>query len=307
MARQIPADVRALIESDLRRGVLRVGEIARRRAVTISDVEAIQLGMVPAKVAEALRPTPAQRTDGLTIEERRQCQAWARVSSLPPGVGVVSQATREAWEAAGRPSASEPTWCASEGCDLRAGHDGPCVPAKSVRVDAPQTPAPVIGGEAVPAPVPIVEEPGESPANSIPAEVKQVVDLRPFTAEDVAASVVIPAAWAVSEPDFREASIGWRGVRNGPAGPVPAAEWGDLYIECLPRPELAMECQAVADAVDMLRAARDELDKRQLLTGVVAEVLEAWLVRPDGEPLYSWRAHVRRVAAAALEAIEAAA
>ena len=42
-----------------------------------------------------------------------------------------------------------------------------------------------------------------------------------------------------------------------------AADWDRFYGECLAIPELALECRAVADAVEMLRDSRAEHEHRE--------------------------------------------
>lgn len=278
--RTIPRSVRELILRDLARQTRTPKAIADRHHVPVDAVTALRNDFGPGPVelltaaeelARPLKPaasptvataaTPAAPTT-LDASERKECRAWALTTGrTTAGTGPLPHAIVSAWIEAGRPL-----------------------------VEAPKpepTPEPV---EEV---APVAEE-------AAPAVDDDHHDEEPVEEADVVDSSVVcgtcrqplPDPWGDSCPHCGERFAGagmtseWRGAWE---------DWPALFVRAAVLASVAVEWQAVRDAVDMLRDALTEHEHREQL---VLRVRDA--IAPQG--LYLTADQVRLV----LDAIEAA-
>lgn len=270
----------------------------REAAKTFERASAQTSPASPEQVAELVAevcppmPAPARYYDHLTGPERRACRAWA---GLPVSSHNVPRAALDAWTAAGRPVPTEPR----------------------PEEDEPQAD---------------VEHGGSRDAQdrwiAQVAAVEADLAAKATSSRDDAQVEVEPAVDAPSQDGgelhddlLAEAhvhAVRWCQCGAAPAGtcaacdpgdgePCPnrveaaleasAVDWGRLYTECLQIPELALECRAVADAVEMLRDARAEHEHREALVVRIGDV-----IRDAADHSERYTDTARRI----LDAIEAA-
>ena len=303
--RAIPRSVRELILRDLARQTRTPKAIAGRHHIPVEAVTALRNDFGPGPVellraaeelARPLKPAasptaataaaaPAAPTT-LDASERKECRAWARTTGrTTAGTGPLPHTIVDAWIEAGRPAIEAPQ---------------PAPTPEPVEEVAPvaEEAAPVVDDD---------DHHDEEPVEEADADSAQgdVVD----------SSVVcgtcgqpLPDPWGDSCPHCGERFAGagmtreleWH-VREShilpPADALPAVweDWPALFVRAAVLASVAVEWQAVRDAVEMLRDALTEHEHREQL---VLRVRDA--IAPQG--LYLTADQVRLV----LDAIEAA-
>ena len=268
----IPREKVARIVEDLARCTRTISAIAERHHVSTEIVFQLreQFGPGPVELAAAaqelrrpaLPPKPAEPAadpaspaspeqvaelvaevckDGLTGPERRACRAWA---GLPVSSRNVPRAALALWTAAGRPM--------------------PEVPAVAADVPDAEPDAPDVA-DAEPTP----------PSRELDWRIQRDARAR-FIADVAEVEAALAARQAVRVPDAEarwiaattaalDAEDAQAEAAPQPDAPTEAGELDRLLAECLTIPALAMEYQAVADAVEMLRDARAEHEHRERL------------------------------------------
>ncbi len=278
----LPLSKQARIVEDLARGYRSAGALASQHAIPIGGIEQIRAKYGPdserlhqsleqlrglehqskRKTAEAQQQ--ADRTDGLTTDERADVRRWAVVEGIKVGTGGrVAAAVIAQWRAAGSPSVvpkeeeAAPQQADAEPADVETVLDPT---GTDVELDAEQDGAPCRFCGRV--------ECDSEHGTDVPAAKQADLDA---AAVDAAGTPVPPPAALPRQTAPRAAS------------PFEAAfaEWASLFLRAQDVPELAPHLTRVADAVDALADAYNEHQHRQQMVDGIVDALAASGVTGD--------------------------